>query len=568
MSKLQDNTNSANCEIRSALKKILSDAKFQRNPNSAHFLKFVVEETLAGRGDRLKGFTVATLALGRNTDFDPQSSSAVRVQATRLRHLLADYYRGPGSQESVRIALPLGSYRPRFERHAEAAPTSLTEKRTVPIRSWRGPRWVKFWRIVSIPIVASLTIASAALLLRSHPFADSSAEDWSYSKTPVVVVESANDFDAMKDAADVTQPAVAAIESELSVFDHFVVRQRADSNGGDKPDYALSVRATASASGGAVDDFAFRLAYLPTNEIVWSRTFPRISRGDPASVDGMTSAVVSEVGEVQMGAIIADQIKRVPATSRPLQGYACELQAHVYMSSRNLAARSPVRDCLEHELSINAQDYRALTLLSFILIRDYFDLLPGDKGRADIDRAQELAQLAAEMAPYRSETATILFKSRFYARRFDDAFAIVPQLLANLPNSRLVSANVGVAYISRGRYDEGMAILSRLEGSNLGAPAFSVPMLALAAYMRGDEEAAERFASRAVAAQQPMGLIMRIVVCERRKRPACALEASQQLRQDYPGFAADVPTALFRHALADDIQAKLLTDLRAAGFFD
>ena len=93
-------------------------------------------------------------------------------------------------------------------------------------------------------------------------------------------------------------------------------------------------------------------------------------------------------------------------------------------------------------------------------------------------------------------------------------------------------------------------------------------MLALAAYMRGDEETADRFASRGVAARQPMGLVMRIVVCERQKRQACVLEASQQLRQDYPGFAADVPTALFRHALADDIQAKLLTDLRAAGFVD
>lgn len=380
MSKLRDNSNSANSEIRSALEKILGDAKFQRNANSARFLQFVVEETLAGRGDRLKGFTVATLALGRNADFDPQSSSAVRVQATRLRHLLEDYYRGPGSQESVRIALPLGSYRPRFERHAEAAPTSLTEKRTAPNRSWRGLRWVKSWQIVSIPIVASLTIASAALLLRSHPFADSAAEDWSYSKTPVVVVESANDFNAMKDAADVTQPAVAAVESELSVFDHFIVKQRVDSNGSDKPDYALSVRATVSASGGAVNDFTFRLAYLPTNEIVWSRTFPRISRGDPASVDGMTSAVVSEVGELQMGAIIADQFRRAAITRQPLQGCACLLDAHAYLSTRNPVDRDPVRDCLEQELSINARDYHALTLLAFILTRDYLDLLPGNKG--------------------------------------------------------------------------------------------------------------------------------------------------------------------------------------------
>jgi hypothetical protein len=421
---------------------------------------------------------------------------------------------------------------------------------------------------VTILVVAWLAIASAALLLRARTIADPTAEDWSYSKTPVVVVESANDLNVTKDTADVAQLAVAAIESGLSVFDHFVVKQRVDTNGSDKPDYALSVTATVSASGGALDDFAFHLAYLPTNEIIWSRTFPRISRGDPATIDGMTSAVVSEVGELQMGAIIADQFRRVAITRSPPHGYTCLLEAHAYLSIRNPVDRGPARDCLERELSINARDYHALALLAFVLIRDYLDLLPGNNGLADIERTQTLAQVAAEIAPYHSETAAILFRSRFYARRFDDAFAVVPQLLANLPNSRIVSANVGVAYISRARYDEGMAILSRLEESNLGAPEFSVPMLALAAYMRGDEETAERFASRAVAARQPMGLLMQIVVCERQKRQACVLETSRRLRQDYPGFAADVPTALFRHALTDDIRAKLLADLRAAGFLD
>ena len=65
-----------------------------------------------------------------------------------------------------------------------------------------------------------------------------------------------------------------------------------------------------------------------------------------------------------------------------------------------------------------------------------------------------------------------------------------------------------------------------------------------------------------------MGLIMRIVTCARRKDQACNRGASQRLRRDYPGFAADVPTALFRRGMADDIRARLLSDLAAAGFFN
>jgi hypothetical protein len=64
MSKLLDYTNFGPWEIRTALAAFLDDAGFERNTNSARFLSFVVEETLAGRGDRLKGFTIATSALG------------------------------------------------------------------------------------------------------------------------------------------------------------------------------------------------------------------------------------------------------------------------------------------------------------------------------------------------------------------------------------------------------------------------------------------------------------------------------------------------------------------------
>jgi hypothetical protein len=566
VSQLQDNTRFESWEIRTALAKILGDAEFLRNPSSAQFLKFVVEETLEGRGDRLKGFTIATSALGRNSDFDPQSNSLVRVQASRLRRLLEDYYVGPGSQDPVRIALPLGSYQPRFERRAAAVPALSAEGRAKATRSWRGSAGLVFWQFAFIAAVACMAIAGAALFVRSSLSTGIAAEDLPSATAPVVVVDSASGVDATKDANNALQLAVAAIQSELSVFDHFVVKRRADAKGRDKPDYALSVGA--GPSDGAVSDFTFQLEYLATNEIVWSRTFPRVSRSDPASIDRMTGAVVSAVGELHMGAIMADQRRRAAMSSRPLQGYSCLIAAYDYLIGRNFGKRGPARECLERELSLNPQDSHALTLLSAVLLYDYVNLLPGNKGLADIERSETLAQLAFENLPYRSETTTTMFRSRFYAGRFDDAFAVAPQLLEILPSSRLLSANVGVAYISRGRYDEGMAILSRLDETNLGTPCFAVPMLALAAYMRGDEVEAERFASRPVVARLPMGLLVRIAVCETENKQACVLDASQQLRRDYPGFAADVPTALLRHAFADDIRAKLLTDLRAAGFFD
>jgi adenylate cyclase len=75
----------------------------------------VVEETLAGRGQSLKQYTIAVKALGRSSGFDPQTDTIVRVQAGRLRRALQRYYDTLGVDNPVIIELPKGSYIPRFQ---------------------------------------------------------------------------------------------------------------------------------------------------------------------------------------------------------------------------------------------------------------------------------------------------------------------------------------------------------------------------------------------------------------------------------------------------------------------
>ena len=46
-------------ECRAALERILASSVFEQAGRASEFLRFVVEETLAGRGDRLKGYAIA-----------------------------------------------------------------------------------------------------------------------------------------------------------------------------------------------------------------------------------------------------------------------------------------------------------------------------------------------------------------------------------------------------------------------------------------------------------------------------------------------------------------------------
>jgi hypothetical protein len=52
---------------------------FQRSPVLSGLLRYLIDETIAGRARTLKSFIVAVDALGRKQDFDSASDSSARV---------------------------------------------------------------------------------------------------------------------------------------------------------------------------------------------------------------------------------------------------------------------------------------------------------------------------------------------------------------------------------------------------------------------------------------------------------------------------------------------------------
>ena len=100
--------------IRDELDKILSSERFVHANQISNLLRYVVEETLAGRRDRIKAFSVAQDVFGRDVKFDQQRDPIVRVEASRLRKCLADYYESSGLDSTFHIDVPKGGYAPTF----------------------------------------------------------------------------------------------------------------------------------------------------------------------------------------------------------------------------------------------------------------------------------------------------------------------------------------------------------------------------------------------------------------------------------------------------------------------
>jgi TolB-like protein/Tfp pilus assembly protein PilF len=103
------------------LDRILNSKSFDGVDRLKRFLTFIVAETLAGRGDQLKEFTVGEYVFDKKADFDPRSDPIVRVQAGRLRARLTRYHLEEGANDELIVELPKGRYVPVF-RVREATP--------------------------------------------------------------------------------------------------------------------------------------------------------------------------------------------------------------------------------------------------------------------------------------------------------------------------------------------------------------------------------------------------------------------------------------------------------------
>lgn len=122
--------------VRDELDRILTSGPFAQSQRRQRFLEYIVNETLAGRGDRLKGYTIAREVFDRPEDFDANVDPIVRMEAARVRDRLREYYDGEGKDDPVRIDLPKGSYTPQieFRQAATLATPSGQAEATVPGR--------------------------------------------------------------------------------------------------------------------------------------------------------------------------------------------------------------------------------------------------------------------------------------------------------------------------------------------------------------------------------------------------------------------------------------------------
>ena len=138
-------------DVRDQLDRIVRSGTFHQSRRRQRFLEYIVNETLAGRGELLKGYNIALAVFDRTDTFDSNVDPIVRMAAGRLRDRLREYYETEGRDDPVRIEMPKGTYTPHIE--FRQAPT-------------RDPR-LPFKRLGMLA-AAVLLVSAAGLLGLAH----------------------------------------------------------------------------------------------------------------------------------------------------------------------------------------------------------------------------------------------------------------------------------------------------------------------------------------------------------------------------------------------------------------
>ena len=101
-------------EILIQMRKVLKSSELSSKSKLCKLLQYIIDETLDGRKDKIKGYTIGVDVFGKEEGFDPEQDPLVRIHAGRLRRVLRLYYLETGRKDSIKIEIPKGKYIPVF----------------------------------------------------------------------------------------------------------------------------------------------------------------------------------------------------------------------------------------------------------------------------------------------------------------------------------------------------------------------------------------------------------------------------------------------------------------------
>jgi TolB-like protein/Flp pilus assembly protein TadD len=448
------------------LHRILGSRLFRDSHRLQTFLRYVVTETLEGRAGRIKGFTVAQAVFDRQDPEDAQASTIVRVEASRLRRLLGEYYLGEGRGDPIRIEVPKGGYVPSFEPNPPDASIS-TSTESEPAGSSR----TRFL----IGMVAAVSAFAMALMvyLPRHDLAQSTRDPSGFAPTvapgvPAIAVLPFEDRTTDGRAASVADGLTEDIITDLSrvpgidvIAFSSVLPFRGQDTDTDQLAQELQVSHVLRGSIRGTPPtlrVTARLLELSTNRELWADRFDR-HLSDELSLQGELSQSVVE--SLTANLLPADRLPTRPAPLAHIEART------LYQQAMNLA--NPPSD--SGRLAVAARAFERVIEMAPDFAGGYagaayigaFRAFWGssDVSDTDLQKAVSLANRATELDPNFGLAYTALAFAHLSNRDFDAALGASIQAIEAQPGDPYLNAYHGVLLSFNGEPSKGLTYAKR-----------------------------------------------------------------------------------------------------------
>jgi hypothetical protein len=572
-------------EVRAQVDRMIASDEFKRSPQLGSFLRFVVESVLQGTSSRIKAYTIAVEVLRRDTRFDPQADPIVRVEATRLRRTIDRYYAGAGSNDTIRVALPRGSYIPTFSRRAIISgapmrpPTLSRLDRNTSVRA------------LLVALIAVIAIAiGAAVVHRYETSVDSTTRESSGvgRPGPAAALPSRGNglptllmppFEVRGTPGPRSISARSLHDTLGGAFTHFdlvnILLEPATGQTAsvDAPAPAAGLRADYRFSGSVEysDDGAARLLFtlvdVADGSIVWSRGFERVFGDDDKSA--AEDKVVRELAGILLqpfGVIYAHQRGKVLTGALSDPRYRCLVDVIDSFSSFDAAQQSRGRDCLEQLTSRDPSFALGFPYLAAIDLREYeYGIGTRAADAPPLERGLVAARRGVELNPESSRAYEMLFVILFARRGLAAAFDAANKSIAlNKYDMRSLGA-YGARLIASGDIDKGMAMLRQAGDDGTVRPPFEEFFLFLGEYLRNDMADASFHAGQLTNDSFQLGLIARALVAGAKGDRDSAGRDLAWLVTLNPAWRDNLRGTLGKFFYAPAIIDRLANDLAAAG---
>lgn len=490
---------------RAQLERILDSNDFDATERAHRFLRYVVDETLSGRGDRIKAYSIAVEVFGRDTSFDPQSDPIVRVEAGHLRRAIERYYLTAGAADPVLIAIPKGGYVPFFSRRPRHLPPAEPPAPAVSAQVEAAPSQGK-----TRPFLALAAVALLVAMLAAGAFAwwwTTSATGPGSPERPRLLVQPFEDLTGTEASATIARGLSQEVVGQLSKFKDIVVVESVDTRPGEtipSPRFAL-------AGSVSLSDDAFRLRVKFTNwndgSVLWANSYDGAMKvGELVGVQSDIARNVATTLAQSHGVIAnADASRRMDNPPDDWAAYSCTLSFYAYRAESDVNRLPGVRECLEEAVARFPNYATAWGLLSQIYIDGMRFSYPFDPRTSPktIDMALAAAKRAVELDPFNVRGLEAEMTALYFAKDIEGALAVGKQAMEINPNDTDLMKEYASWLAQSGNWAEGCRLSTEAVERNPARMAYSEAALALCAYFTGNYHEAATRIKRSPAVNNP-----------------------------------------------------------------